>query len=373
MYRQLADKLRDEIKALRYRVGEYLPSERDIARHYKVTRITVRGALRALDEEGILSSEPYRCRKVISSPSEKGSIELLFFKWQSPFSDPILADFCTGVAVQAQTMGYNLVLSYISESDAIERHLDRLDPSPSRGMIVIGSYEWYGPAMPRIESKYPVVLVGTPHGSLRADVIAPDFEGAMSLAMGHLRSMGYERVKLLGGGFPEEEGRDQRNSESFKQAGLQFGFSPAKMSVFSTREVCGRKLAPHEPAGLRIDDTVLNGCTFPMAMVATAPTYATEVLALARTKRLRVPEDIAIISTQDCRTLATLPTPVTAISIFGREVGVRAVMLLDDRLQKTTLPRRMERAEIHLTVRGSCREPASMIVAPNTEAQKQVR
>ncbi len=358
LYRHLAGTLRDEIKAQRYQVGGYLPSERELAQQYAVTRITVRGALRSLEEEGLLSGEPHRCRKIIASPSAKGAIELLFFKWQSPFSDPILADFCTGVAVEAQALGYNLVLSYISESHAIERHLDRIEGSPPRGMVVIGSYEWYGPIMGRIEARYPTVLVGTPHGSLQADVIPPDFEGAMALALSHLRSMGYERVKLLCGGFPAEEGRDQRNVAAFRLAGMQFGFQPANLAVFSTREACGRTLAPHEPAGLWISDTVLDGCTFPMAVVATAPTYATEVLALARKKGLRVPEDVAILSTQDSRTLTTAPVPITAVSIFGPGVGARAVKRLDERLQTPALPRRIEQGEIHLIPRGTCGEPA---------------
>lgn len=363
MYRQLADTLRNEIQLLSYRVGDYLPSERELAQQYEVTRITIRGALRTLESEGILSSEPHRRRKVIATPSEKGSIELLFFKWQSPFSDPILAEFCTGVAVQAQAMGYRLVLSYISETNAIESHLDSLDRAPPRGMIVIGSYEWYGPIMSRIESAYPVVLVGTPHGSLRADVISPDFEGAMAMAMGHLRTMGYEQVKVLGGGFPEEEGRDQRNFESFKQAGSQFGFAADNLSIFSSRDCCGRVLTPDQSAGLNITDSILDNCRFPMAAVATAPSYAKKILTLATSKGLRVPEDIAIISTQDCQTLQLPPTPITAVSIFGREVGALAVQRLEERLLNPNMPRRMERSAIRLIPRGSCREPDAMITA----------
>ncbi len=372
-YRQVADALRDEIKAHKLRVGDYLPSEREIAREHKVARITARGALRVLSQEGLLSGQPSRCRRIVATPAEKGTICLLFFKWHSPFSDPILADFCTGVAMQAQTAGYSLVLSYISESHAIDRHLKSFSSAPPRGMIVIGSYEWYGPAMGRIEEVCPVVLVGTPHGSLRADVIAPDFEGAMALAMGHVRSMGYERAKLLYGGFPEEEGRDQRNLESFRQAGLECGFAPDCLSFFSSREVCGRKLVPHESAGLRLNDTVLDDCTFPMAMVASAPSYATAILEFARKRKLRVPEDIGIVSTQDSRTLAVLASPVTAVSIYGYEVGAHAVMRLDERLCQTALPRRMERAEIRLTPRGSCGEPASTIVAPGPELRESLQ
>jgi DNA-binding LacI/PurR family transcriptional regulator len=373
LYRQLADALREAINASKYKVGEYLPSERELAEQHKVTRITVRGALRALEKEGLLSGEPNRCRRIVASPAERGTIELFFFKVHSPFSDPILTDFCTGVATQVQSMGYNLVLSHVTDDTAIERHLARMDRTPPRGIIVIGSYEWYGPVMQRMESKHPIVLVGTPHGSLRADNIAPDFEGAMAMAMGHLRSMGYERVKLLAGGFPEEEGRDQRNLESFRQTGLQSGFSAAQLSVFSTREVCGKKLAPHEAAGLWVRDDVLDGCKFPMAVVATAPSYAKNLLAIAQAKGLRVPKDVALICTQESRTLGQPPVPVTSVSIYGRNVGQHAVKRLEERLQSPSLPRRMERGEIQLIVRGSCGEPAATITASDADLQEELR
>ena len=360
-YRMLADTLRDAIAASRYRMDEYLPSERALAVEYRVTRITVRGALAILEKEGLLLREPHRCSKVIATPSDKGQIDLLFFKWQSPFTDPILADFCVGMAERTQQLGYKLGLFSALDNKTIRHRIESLMQTPPRGLVVIGSYEWYGPAMQQIESMAPTVLVGTSHGSLRADVIEPDFEGAMSLAMSHLYTMGYRRLKLLTGGFPEEEGRDQRNLGAFRQAGLQFGFAAADLGVFSTREKCGRELKPHESAGLWVDETIFDNLKLPAAIVATAPSFAHKILNLALERGLRVPQDLAIISTQDSRTLAVATVPISAVEIYGHAVGIRAVDRLVKRLGDPSRTRRMERGELTLVARGSCREPASMI------------
>ncbi len=360
-YRMLADTLRDAIAASRYRVDEYLPSERALAEEYRVTRITVRGALSILEKEGLLFREPHRCSKVIATPSDKGQIDLLFFKWQSPFADPILADLCEGVAESTQQLGYKLGLFSALDNETFIHRLDSLMQAPPRGLVVVGSYESYGPTMQQIEAMAPTVLIGTPHGSLKADVIEPDFEGAMSLAMSHLYSMGYRRLKLLTGGFPEEEGRDQRNLAAFQQAGLQFGFAAPDLTVFSTREKTVHKLKPHEGAGLWVDESVFDDLELPAGIVATAPSFAHKMLTLALEKGLRVPEDLAIISTQDSRTLAQASVPISAVEIYSHTVGMRAVNCLVERLGNPGRMRRIERGELTLVARGSCGEPSSMI------------
>ena len=60
LYRQLAAKLRAEIESGSRGPNELLPSERDIAVHYAMSRDTVRKAVRLLEEQGVLYSEQGR-------------------------------------------------------------------------------------------------------------------------------------------------------------------------------------------------------------------------------------------------------------------------------------------------------------------------
>ena len=57
IYRQIADQLRDAIRAGRYREGDQLPSETALAETYKVTRTTARQAIEVLKIEGLVRSE----------------------------------------------------------------------------------------------------------------------------------------------------------------------------------------------------------------------------------------------------------------------------------------------------------------------------
>src|ERR671924_918503 len=57
VYKQIADHLRDAIGRSRLREGEQLPSEAQLMEHYGVARMTIRNALRVLQDEGLTSAE----------------------------------------------------------------------------------------------------------------------------------------------------------------------------------------------------------------------------------------------------------------------------------------------------------------------------
>lgn len=54
LYERIASDVRAQLAAGRYAIGERLPSERDLALHYKVSRPTVREALIALELDGLV-------------------------------------------------------------------------------------------------------------------------------------------------------------------------------------------------------------------------------------------------------------------------------------------------------------------------------
>jgi GntR family transcriptional regulator len=68
VYRQIADHLRNAIARGRLREGEQIPSETQLMEHYGVARMTVRNALRILQDEGITTAEHGRGVFVRSRP-----------------------------------------------------------------------------------------------------------------------------------------------------------------------------------------------------------------------------------------------------------------------------------------------------------------
>ena len=75
LYHQLELQLRDAIEAGRYRPGERLPTEGELQRAYNVSRVTVRTALRRLEEDGLISTQRGRGTFVTSQADERHKIE----------------------------------------------------------------------------------------------------------------------------------------------------------------------------------------------------------------------------------------------------------------------------------------------------------
>lgn len=57
VYRQIADHIRTAITRRRLSEGDHLPSEAQLMSHYGVAGMTVRNALRVLQEEGLITAE----------------------------------------------------------------------------------------------------------------------------------------------------------------------------------------------------------------------------------------------------------------------------------------------------------------------------
>ena len=68
VFRQIADQLRTSIGKGRLAEGEQIPSESQLMEHYGVARMTVRNALRLLQDEGLLTAEHGRGVYVRSRP-----------------------------------------------------------------------------------------------------------------------------------------------------------------------------------------------------------------------------------------------------------------------------------------------------------------
>ncbi|MGW0192696.1 winged helix-turn-helix domain-containing protein [Nonomuraea sp. NPDC003201] len=71
MYRQVANAIRDDITAGRYRPGAWLPSESQLAQMYEVGRDTVRDALAHLRAEGRITTVRKRGSMVATEPTRE--------------------------------------------------------------------------------------------------------------------------------------------------------------------------------------------------------------------------------------------------------------------------------------------------------------
>ena len=68
VYKQIADHLRIAIERGRLHEGDQLPSEAQLMDHYGVARMTIRNAMRLLQDEGLVTAEHGKGSYVRSRP-----------------------------------------------------------------------------------------------------------------------------------------------------------------------------------------------------------------------------------------------------------------------------------------------------------------
>ncbi|GAB2608598.1 transcriptional regulator [Paractinoplanes abujensis] len=73
LYLRLAERLYDDLRAADGADGARLPSERQLAERYAVSRVTIRAALGELRERGVLVSLPARGWAVAAAPQRRGA------------------------------------------------------------------------------------------------------------------------------------------------------------------------------------------------------------------------------------------------------------------------------------------------------------
>ncbi len=69
-YLQIADDLREQIRAGRYQPGDRLPSNAAMASEYRSASETIRNALRKLRDEGLVATQSTRGTFVLRAPGE---------------------------------------------------------------------------------------------------------------------------------------------------------------------------------------------------------------------------------------------------------------------------------------------------------------
>jgi DNA-binding LacI/PurR family transcriptional regulator len=71
-------------------------------------------------------------------------------------------------------------------------------------------------------------------------------------------------------------------------------------------------------------------------------------------RKLRIPEDVAVVGFDDMPWSVSLNPPLTAVAQPTMEIGTRAAELLLERIATPDLPARVETLKTELKVRQSC-------------------
>ncbi len=188
----------------------------------------------------------------------------------------------------------------------------------------------------------PIVLVNGYADDVEAPYVSCDDIAASELAVAHLVALGHTRIGLAVG--PERFVPAIRKIAGFRQA---MASVDAGVSV---EELIERSLFSVEGGQAAAQRLLDRGCT---AIVSGSDLMALGAIRAARSRGLRVPEDVSVVGYDDSPLVAFTDPPLTTLRQSVQSMGEAAVRALIDEISGQPAPRAEYMFRPELVVRGS--------------------
>lgn len=261
--------------------------------------------------------------------------------------DPFYLSLLPGIEDVAAKQGTLVLIADARDSPTLaEAMIRRLIARGVDGIIAVsvgGMDDDHGRGRASDGRVPPIVYVDQP--SRRGHVVLFDAHGAGYAATRHLREHGHDRIGIVTA--PLSWPNVKQVYDGYVHALEDAGSRPSPMLVSEVGEFtvdAGR-------IGLA---RLLDLPDPPSAVFAAGEVLAFGVLHEARSRRLDVPEDLALAGSADSPVAALVEPPLTMVAVPAREMGIRAMRTLSDLIRgKKPRPRRTV-LEVELVLRGSC-------------------
>lgn len=311
LYQQLYSYLLNEIQARRLYPGDRVPSEKELAEQFNVSRITSKKALERLDQDGVITRvrgkgsfvaplnehRPEEATPAQPSPSavttDSQSIGLIL----PDFNDAYGAELIRAVEGRCTEAGHTLLLRRtLGRRDAEEQALRAFTRMGVAGLVVFPVHgEYYNAELLRLVlDSYPLVLVDRYLKGIPACAVYTDNVRAACDLAGHLLDRGHQKVAFLSP--PAEhtstiEERLQGFAEAFDRRGVRVPAEHLLTQLYSTLPALNR---PDNDAG---DEATLRAflSSHPDVTGFVACEYGLACLLLRVLKQLGRPEGVEVV------------------------------------------------------------------------------
>jgi LacI family transcriptional regulator len=237
-------------------------------------------------------------------------------------ANPFFTDVARGVEDEASTSGLAVILCNTDEQlEKEERYLELLEEHRVQGILITPVADAERRLVPLQQRGTPVILVDSrsPAGS-QCSVAVDDVLGGEA-AMAHLIETGHERIAYVGG--PPSLRQVTDRLDGARRALDRAGGAVSDLRVIETGalNVAAGQRAGAEIAGLDPRDR-------PTAAFCANDLVALGLLQEMTRRRIRVPDDLAIVGYDDIEFAAAAAVPLSSVRQPRQELGRMAAQLL---------------------------------------------
>ena len=311
-YVEIVDLVKDNIKQRVWKAGDKLPTEKALAEQFSVSRQTVRRALQALTEEGIVVSVQGSGSYIQSTAKLSQSLRINHGNIAviSTYSDNyIFPSTLKGMQTVLSEAGYTMQLAFTNDSVSDERtiltkliEMDNVDGvivEPAKSALPNPNLYLYRKLM---DMGIPLLFFNSFYYELPVPCVRIDDFAAAYRATELLIQAGHRNIA---GVFNPEDGQGHLRYAGYLKALWDHDLQESSKNVVWRTKTIGM-------------DRLNEGVT---AVVCYNDEVAYKLIASAQEKGLSVPDDLSVVGIDDSD-LATLSTvPITSFIHPKKELG----------------------------------------------------
>ncbi|MHB0946555.1 MAG: LacI family DNA-binding transcriptional regulator [Sedimentisphaerales bacterium] len=341
--------LREEISRGIYTIGEKLSNERILAERFNVSRGTIRQTLQILAAERLIIRQQGR-GTYITTPAYAPATEVkssmigaMVYEKEYYFGAILQeASHCAGAR------GYVLITGSNATEEMELQHVDAFLKNGIRGVILAPVYKYSARAYDMLISKnIPVVMLDTLLPDREEDFVAIDNRHGIYMVTRHLIGLGHTKIGYVG--------HDERHIPC-KAAQLSGFYDACAQNEIEVRQ--SWQIEANEDNYLAKLEAVLRQQDRPTAFVSYNDIWAVRVVRVARSLRLRVPEDLSVTGFDDSTVARNHDTPITTVSSESNELGKAAIDMLLKKIENPIeRPKYTFMVQPRLVVRKSTARP----------------
>lgn len=347
---QLRSILAEQINRGDFGAAGKLPSERELAGRFRVSRTSVRESLDALVRDGLLVRRVGKGTFVAPRNSSGapapvlGYLAFLIGENIFHFVQPGYTRILVGAEQVCRQLGYQLLFHTVGEEEADpELGIPHGTPNGVHGCLVAGGLR--KKTLDRLLAwNVPVVLTDLIVQDEQASAVGPDYESGTRQAIEHLASLGHTGIGFIG--FPNSA-KYQTYWQTLQKLDLRY--DPRFVQFLQLQDV-----APGILAGFRATQALLKSGARPTAIVATNDLVAMGVLESLSLAGIPVPQQMSVIGYDDLG--RDMTPPLTTIRSHPEEVGRVAARMLIQKLAGEPTESRIA-IPTELAIRGTTARP----------------
>jgi GntR family transcriptional regulator, arabinose operon transcriptional repressor len=325
-----ASTLRQEIRDGKYTIGQRMANERSLAERFGISRGTIRHALRILETERLIARQQGR-GTFVADPSRApssgtiGTALIGALVWEkTTFFGSILQ----AATLQASERGYVLTTGSNISLEAESQHIKAFVRSGVRGVLLSPLWRFSGEGYRELQNNnIAVVMLDTRLLDCDEDFVSVNDREGTRIATSHLLQLGHTRIGYYGF-YPNPK---EIPTHRERLGGYRDACDVARLKIAPEYVIEQLEGQENPPDALR---SLLKSSKRPTAFVCYNDVWAINAITTARALGMKVPGDLSVVGFDDSAVGQKYDVPLTTIHPQFREVGIAAVDLLIDKIDK---------------------------------------